>query len=266
MLHCVRTSGKYLFDNNTKFGISLEDASRTPPGDIELAIGTAIDAGAASISICDTVGECTPDGAAKLTEFCMKQIEKAGIHIDVVWHGHNDKGLSLANAMAAAMAGAQTISGTFSGLGERAGNTPLEQIIMLLFQAGNTQFDLTSLSPYCRKLAEYTHTPIPANTPLTGSQAFATSAGTHAAAILKARQLGQNFEDYVFSGVPASVLGRIQDVIIGPASGRANARYMLEQIGITATEDFVQKLMKHARTKDRRLTSEDIRQYIQISR
>ncbi len=223
MLHCVRTSGKYLFDNNTKFGISLEDASRTPPRDIELAIGTAIDAGAASISICDTVGECTPDGAAKLTEFCMKQIEKAGIHIDMVWHGHNDKGLSLANAMAAAMAGAQTISGTFSGLGERAGNTPLEQIIMLLFQAGNTQFDLTSLSPYCRKLAEYTHTPIPANTPLTGSQAFATSAGTHAAAILKARQLGQNFEDYVFSGVPASVLGRIQDVIIGPASGRANA-------------------------------------------
>jgi len=260
ILRSITTCGQYLTNNQTSFGISLEDASRTPPVDLKKAIKISLDAGAKSLTICDTVGECKPDGAAYLTEFVLELNEKYGRTVDVVWHGHNDKGLSVANAIAAAEAGANIISGTFLGIGERAGNTPLEQIIFLLFQAGNQQFDLKSLYPYCQALAKYTQTDILPTAPLVGSQAFATSAGTHAAAILKARQLGSDVEDAIYSGVSASVLGRKQDILIGPTSGQANARYILNLMGISATEKNIQKILNYAKEKDCCLNSKDIDQ------
>jgi 2-isopropylmalate synthase len=259
-LERIQAAGKYLSSHNTKFGVSFEDTSRTSPEELTLVIEAAIEAGAQRLAICDTVGDCTPEGAMKLTQFFLKFIKK--YEVKVIWHGHNDKGLGMANAIAAAQAGAHIISGTFLGIGERAGNTPLEQVIMFLFQAGSQQFNLKRIQAYCEKLAEYAHTPIPSTAPLVGGQAFATSAGTHSAAILKARQLGIDFEDAIFSSVPASKLGRIQEIVIGPTSGMANARYLLEQIGITVSEELTHQLLAYAKSKDRWLSSDDIRHYL----
>lgn len=262
MLTNLTEAGSYLNDHNMLYSFSLEDATRTPPDDVDRTIKTAIDAGVKLICLCDTVGESVPSGAAKITEFALERIAETGSNVELEWHGHNDKGLSVANAMAAAMAGANSIAGTFLGIGERSGNSPLEQVIMLLYQAGNENFNLEYIQPYCEKLAEYSESPITPMMPLVGRQVFATAAGTHSAAVLKARKLGLDFEDYVFSGVPASKLGRSQEVIIGPTSGMSNARYALEQIGVQVSEELAHGLLAYAKSQERWLSSEDIRQYI----
>lgn len=253
--------GKFLNDHNTDFGISLEDGTRAPPGDMDRAIKLALDAGVKDLAICDTVGECTPDGAARITEFYVERVTKSGMDVELVWHGHNDKGLSVANAMAAAAVGADTISGTFLGIGERAGNTPLEQVIMLLYQAGNEKYNLEYIQPYCEKWAEYAQIPIMPSMPLVGKQAFATGAGTHSAAVLKARKLGIEFEDAVFSSVPARELGRIQDVVVTPTSGKYNAHHMLEQIGLPASDELASDLLNYAKKQDTWMNGDEIRKY-----
>lgn len=259
----LKTAGDYLTARKTPFGFSLEDGSRTPPDDLARTMEVALTAGAITFAICDTVGDSTPAGAAALTEFVAQYLVKNNAEtVQILWHGHNDKGLSVANAIAAAQAGAHIISGTFLGIGERTGNTPLEQVVLLLSQAGNQHHDLAALYPYCQALSRHTDTPISITAPLIGQQAFATAAGTHSAAVLKAKALGTAFEDYVFSAVPASALGRYQDVLIGPTSGMANARYMLEQFGLQPNEDEVAALLAHAKSKDRWLSSEDIQAYI----
>ncbi|MCV3213055.1 hypothetical protein OGM63_05865 [Plectonema radiosum NIES-515] len=262
MLDRLAEVGKYLSDLDMHYSLAIEDATRTPADDLDRIIKSAIDAGVKLICLCDTVGESLPSGAARITQFTLERIAKAGVNIEVEWHGHNDKGLSVACAMASAMAGADSIAGTFLGIGERSGNSPLEQVIVLLYQAGNNNFNLEYIKPYCEKLAEYTESTITPITPLVGKQVFATAAGTHSAAILKARKLGIDFEDYVFSGVPASKLGLSQDIIIGPTSGMTNVRYALEQIGIPLSEELASNLLAYAKSKDRWLSRDDIRTYI----
>lgn len=256
MCNRLRTASAYLADNQTPFGFSLEDATRTPPDDLTQAIDIVLNANVAYITLCDTVGECTPAGATALTQYVATYTQANPVQL--IWHGHNDKGLSVANAIAAAQAGVAIISGAFLGIGERSGNTPLEQIVVLLAQAGNPSFHQQALLPYCTKLAEYTQIPIAANAPVVGQQSFATTAGTHAAAILKAKAMGKDLEDLVFSGVSAKALGRWQDVLVGPTSGSANARYLLEQLGLTPTAERIQALLDDAKSRDRWLTQNDI--------
>ncbi|MEB4591246.1 hypothetical protein VSS37_09680 [Candidatus Thiothrix sp. Deng01] len=253
--------GKFLNDNNTDFGISLEDGTRAPPQDLDRAIKLALDAGVKDLAICDTVGDCTPDGAARITEFYMERIAQSGQDVELVWHGHNDKGLSVANALASASAGADTISGTFLGIGERAGNTPLEQVIMLLHQAGNEKYNLAAIQPYCEKWSEYADIAIMPSMPLVGKQAFATGAGTHSAAVLKARKLGIEFEDAVFSSIAARELGRVQDVVVTPTSGKYNAHYILEQIGLPPSDQLASELLEYAKSQNTWMNGDDIRRY-----
>ncbi len=236
----------------------MEDSSRTSPDDLGKVIAAAAEAGAEYMTVCDTVGDITPDGARRLVRFVLDQIFKTGKAISITWHEHNDRGLGLVNALAAAEEGASVISGAFLGLGERCGNTPLEQAMMYLYQKGSSRFRLSGIPAYCEKLAEFVEIPIPKNAPLVGDQAFATCTGTHAAAILKARALGTDFEDFIFSAVPASKLGRSQELMIGPLSGLANAKYMLEMICVEPTADNASKLLDAAKRQNRWLEMKEI--------
>jgi 2-isopropylmalate synthase len=244
MLQTGSEAGKFLRQQKTRFGVSIEDATRTPPNRLQLAIETAISCGAEVLVICDTVGAATPEGAARLVTFVSGCAADSGV--EIWWHGHNDMGLSLANAIAAAEAGANCISGSFLGIGERTGNTPLEQLLIYLYQCGHRGFDISQIASYCRQLAAYTETPIPPNTPLVGEQAFATCTGTHAAAIAKARTFGKEFEDLIFSSVPATDLGRQQTILLGPTSGSTNARLVLSEAGIEPNEANVAKILRLA--------------------
>lgn len=257
MLEINREAGEFLRQQKTRFGVSIEDATRTPPERLQLAIDTAISCGAEVLTICDTVGAATPEGTARLVRFVRDRTADSGT--EIWWHGHNDMGLSLSNAIAAAEAGANCISGSFLGIGERTGNTPLEQFLIYLHQCGHQGFDISQIVTYCQCLAAYTETAIPPNAPLVGSQAFATCTGTHGAAIAKARAFGEEFEDLIFSSVPATHLGRQQTILLSSTSGSANARLVLSAAGIEPNQKNVEKILRVVRSLDTWLDSDRVR-------
>lgn len=242
---------------NLPFRVSYEDSSRADPTVLAQALMMAADLGATAVVLCDTVGDCTPQGAARLTEFSLNTLKISYPAVEIGWHGHNDKGLSLANAWASALAGASIISGTFLGVGERTGNTPLEQIIWLLHEAGNTLYDMSAVIRLCEFFSRCANVCVAANTPLLGSDVFSTSTGTHVAAILKSKCFGTDFEDLVYSSVPASALGRHQTLLLGPGSGRTAIKNAILSCGQEASPELVNALEAHCRSASASLAGLD---------
>src|ERR1700728_2851586 len=181
-----------------KYAVSLgldvmyvtEDTTRCDPETVKRLYSTAIRCGARAIVICDTAGHATPMGALALVRFVIQEVVKpSGEKIRVDWHGHSDRGLAIANSMAAVIAGADCVHGCAIGLGERVGNTQIDQMLVNLKLMGiapwDTQ-DLSKLKQYCQAVSRATGVPIPAHYPVVGDDAFRTATGVHAAAIIKA--------------------------------------------------------------------------------
>jgi len=238
-----------------------EDTVRTDPETIQRLYTTAIRSGAHAIVLCDTVGHATPEGAYNLVKFVIqKVVNPCGGKIRVDWHGHRDRGLAVANSLAAIAAGARQIHGVALSLGERVGNTPLELLLVNLRLMGLRQNDLTYLRAYCDKVAKATHTTIPPNYPVFGRDAFRTGTGVHAAAIIKAlRTHDRAVADAVYSGVPAHLFGLEQIVEVGPMSGKSNVLYWLARHGIPATDELVNRIFEAAKQSSRMLTDEELR-------
>ena len=168
-----------------------EDTVRTDPATIVALYSTAIRAGARAIVLCDTVGHATPRGAYNLVKFVIDEVVKpSGEKIRVDWHGHNDRGLAVANSMAAIDAGADQVHAAALSLGERVGNTPMEMMLVNLRLLGVIDRDLSQLKKYSETVAQATGTGIPPNYPIVGRDAFRTQTGVHAAAIAKAYKKG----------------------------------------------------------------------------
>lgn len=238
-----------------------EDTARTDPETVQRLYTTAIRSGARAIVLCDTVGHATPEGAFNLVKFAIENVVKpCGENIRVDWHGHRDRGLAVANSLAAIAAGARQIHGVALSLGERVGNTPLELLLVNLRLMGLRQNDLSFLRAYCAKVAKATHTIIPPNYPVFGRDAFRTATGVHAAAIIKAlRKHDRSLADAVYSGVPAHLVGLEQIVEIGPMSGKSNVIYWLARHGIPENEDVVNRIYEAAKQSSRVLTDEEVR-------
>lgn len=237
-----------------------EDTVRTDPGTIKTLYSTALACGAKAIVLCDTVGHATPQGAYNLVKFALEEIVKpAGGGIRVDWHGHCDRGLAVANSLAAIAAGADQIHAVANSLGERVGNTPMELMLVNLRLMGLIDRDLSRLKEYCEKVAKATHTTIPPNYPVVGRDAFRTATGVHAAAIIKAYKKDDHMlANCVYSGVPSHLFGLEQVIEIGPMSGRSNVVYWLEKRGIPATEDCVDRIFDAAKKATRVLSEEEI--------
>src|ERR1700731_3442633 len=136
-----------------------EDTIRTDPETVKRLYSTAIRSGARAIVLCDTVGHATPQGAYNLIKFAIDEVVKpSGEKIRVDWHGHNDRGLAIANSLAAVAAGAHQVHGVALSLGERVGNTPMELLLVNLKLMGLVGSDLTYLRAYVEKVAQATHT------------------------------------------------------------------------------------------------------------
>ncbi|HQY60309.1 MAG TPA: 2Fe-2S iron-sulfur cluster-binding protein [Polyangiaceae bacterium] len=119
------------------FCLVLEDTTRTPPAVLRQMFAAAVEAGAARICLCDTVGHVDPSGAAALVDFATGLLRELGApEVELDWHGHNDRGLALGNALAAARAGASAVHATAGGVGERCGNTAMEHLVEQLAAAG----------------------------------------------------------------------------------------------------------------------------------
>jgi isopropylmalate/homocitrate/citramalate synthase len=261
--HLERTT-----ENAVKFAVAhglpsmyvTEDTVRTDPATVERLYKTAIRSGARAIVLCDTVGHATPEGAYNLVKFVVANVVRpSGEDIRVDWHGHRDRGLAIANSLAAIAAGARQIHGVALSLGERVGNTPMELLLINLRLMGLRQNDLSYLRAYCAKVASATHTVIPPNYPVFGRDAFRTATGVHAAAIIKAlRSHDRTLADAVYSGVPAHLVGLEQIVEIGPMSGKSNVIYWLARHGIAETDEIVNRIFEAAKQSSRVLTDEEV--------
>ena len=237
-----------------------EDTVRTDPETVKRLYSTAIRNGARAVVLCDTVGHATPSGAFNLVQFVVAEVVKpSGEKIRVDWHGHNDRGLAIANSLAAIAAGAHQVHAAANALGERVGNTPMELMLVNLRLAGLIDRDLSSLRYYCEKVARATKTSIPPNYPVIGHDAFRTATGVHAAAIIKAMQKHDHrLADAVYSGVPAHLFGMEQVIEIGPMSGKSNVLYWLARHQIPADDALVSRILEAAKQSARVLSDAEV--------
>ncbi len=240
-----------------------EDTTRARPEIIKRLYKAAIECGARSIVVCDTVGHATPRGVRALVRFILEEVVKpSGENIRVDWHGHCDRGLAVANSLAAFEAGADQVHGAALGLGERVGNTPMDQMLVNLKLMGTPGWgdrDLRKLKDYAHTVSEALGVPIPPNYPVVGSDAFRTATGVHAAALIKAYKKNDvGLANQVYSGVPSHWFGMEQNIEVGPMSGKSNVVFWLEKRGITPTDGLVDKIFAHAKQADRLLTETEL--------
>jgi len=258
----------FAVDNDVPVMFVTEDTTRSKPEDVKLIYQRAMELGARRLCICDTCGHVTPNGVKQLLQFIDEEVIKDSGYkrseIEVNWHGHQDRGLGVANNIAAVEAGADVIHGTALGVGERAGNAPLDQTLVNLKLLGVIDNDLTQLDAYMQKANEYIEVPLPRNYPVFGMDAFETGTGVHASAVIKAMKKGDNWlADRVYSGVPAGDFGLKQVIRIGHMAGRSNIIWWLEQNGYEASDDLVAHVFEVAKSQRRNMEEQEVKDTVE---
>ena len=244
-----------------------EDTTRAHPDTLKQLYTAAIEAGARRICLADTVGHATPEGVWNLVTFMKDVVAQTGDDVKIDWHGHNDRGLALINSLTATYAGVSRVHGTAIGIGERVGNTSIDQLLVNFRLLGWLESDLSTLGAYCDFVSEITGVPIPSNYPVFGSDAFRTATGVHAAAVIKAMRKGDDWlANRIYSGVPAEYFGRKQTIEIGPMSGQSNVIHWLESRGIEPEPVLVNEIFSACKLSDRLLPEEDIMALVVRSR
>ena len=260
MLRHTEEAVKYAVDHGLPVMYVTEDTVRAQPDTLRQLFLAAIRCGAKRLCLCDTVGHATPTGAANLIRFALGVVRDSQADVELDWHGHCDRGLAVINTLAAIRAGATRVHGCAIGIGERVGNTPMDQLLANLRLLGWIDNDLSALPEYCERVSTTTGVPIPPNYPVVGRDAFRTGTGVHAAAVIKAFRKGEAWlADRVYSGVPASLVGRRQEIEVGPMSGESNVVFWLESHDFQVTSERVQAVFQRAKTVDRVLTDAEIR-------
>jgi 2-isopropylmalate synthase len=263
LLRLTRDAVELAVSYNLPVMYVTEDTTRAHPDTLRALYTTAIEAGAKRVCVCDTVGHATPEGTRALIQFIKSIVADTGEEVKVDWHGHQDRGLGVINSIAAFEAGADRVHGSALGVGERVGNTPMDQLLVNFQLMGYIERDLSNLMKYCQTASEAVGIPIPINYPVVGRDAFRTATGVHAAAVIKAFRKGDEWlADAVYSGVPAQMFGREQLIEIGPMSGKSNVIFWLERKGIEPTEERVEKIFSHAKQCNATLTEEEIRKIL----
>jgi len=253
--HAVRHARKYT--SNVEF--SAEDGSRSDWEFLARCVDTAIKAGAATINIPDTVGYTQPEEFAALIRCLLEKVPDSDKAVFSV-HCHNDLGLAVANTLAALHAGARQAEVTLSGIGERAGNASLEEVVMNLA----TRADLYGLEtgirqeqiyPSCRLLSRIIGQPIPPYKAITGGNAFAHESGIHQDGVLKHRQTYEIM-------TPESIGRSGTDMVLGKHSGRAALAAKVKELGFgTLNEEqvgLVFEAMKRLADKKMKIFDEDV--------
>ncbi len=237
-----------------------EDTVRSRPETLQPLFLNAIDKGAHRLCLCDTVGHATPDGVRNLIWWTRNLIEGTGKDIGIDWHGHNDRGLGVANSIFAAEFGADRIHGTALGIGERVGNAALDQILINFKLMGEIDNDLSKLVEWCQLVSEACDWPIPRSYPVMGEDAFRTATGVHAAAVIKAQKKGDHWlADRIYSGVPAGEFGMHQRIEIGHMSGLSNVIHWLDVHEIDPADGLAEYLLQAAKRHSRVLADSEVR-------
>ncbi|MEW6730143.1 MAG: LeuA family protein [Acidobacteriota bacterium] len=259
MLFATEDAVRFATERGLPVMYVTEDTTRAHPDTIRKLYQTAIECGARRICVCDTVGHATPAGVTALISFVKKIVLETGEDVKIDWHGHQDRGLGVINSIAAYEAGADRVHGAALGIGERVGNTPMDQLLVNFQLMGYINRDLRSLRAYCDIASEAVGIPVPPNYPVVGRDAFRTATGVHAAAVIKAfRKNDEMLANMVYSGVPAHAFGLEQIIEIGPMSGKSNVIYWLEKHNIEPQEARVERIFAAAKKSANVLTKEEI--------
>ena len=263
LISTMEKAVSYAVENDVPVMFVTEDTTRSNPDDVRAIYQRAMELGVRRLCVCDTCGHVTPNGVKKLLNFVDEEVIKDGGYkrneIEVNWHGHQDRGLGVANNIAAVEAGADVIHGTALGVGERAGNAPLDQTLVNLKLMGVIDNDLTLLDEYMRTANKYIEVPLPRNYPVFGEDAFETGTGVHASAVIKAMRKGDDWlADRVYSGVPAGDFGLKQVIRIGHMAGRSNIIWWLEQNGYEVNDELVAHLFEVAKSQRRNMLDSEV--------
>jgi isopropylmalate/homocitrate/citramalate synthase len=270
LLETTESAVKYAVSLGLEVMYVTEDTTRCDPEMVKRLYTAAINCGARAIVICDTAGHATPMGTFALVQFIMEEaVKPSGEKIRVDWHGHSDRGLAIANSMAALFAGAECVHATALGIGERVGNAQMDQMLVNLKLMDIVPWadqDLTRLKEYCLAVSRATGVPIPANYPVVGEDAFRTATGVHAAAVIKAYKKNDiELANTVYSGVPSHLFGLEQVIDIGPMSGKSNVLFWLDRRGILASDDVVESIYRRAKSSDHTLSEAEILECVEQS-
>ncbi len=263
----TRTAVRMCKDAGLTNTFVTEDTVRSHPHTLRRLFEAAIEEGVDGLCVCDTVGHATPNGVYNLVHFTKDLIRGLGTNTRVDWHGHNDRGFGLGNALSAIEAGADRVHGTVLGMGERVGNTPIDLMLVNLKLLGLHDGDLSSLAKLVDLASKACEWPIPVNYPVFGKDAFRTGTGVHAAAVIKAINKGDDWlADSVYSGVPASWFGRSQEIEIGHMAGDSNILYWLQSRGIEATDVLVDAIRSKAKSTNRVLEESEVMEVVNEAR
>ncbi|KVR40760.1 hypothetical protein [Burkholderia multivorans] len=214
----------------TNISLALEDATRGDPQFMRQLIAEGIDAGITTIAIPDTVGCALPVEFFSLIQM-LRDFVKDAVAISI--HCHNDLGLAVANSLAGLEAGADEVQTTLCGIGERAGNANMEELVAILANKQHTlhmTHDIVQHRLYetCALLASYLKLSVPLHKPLIGANAFSTEAGMHQQGVMKFR--------FTYEFMRAEDFGAESRIVIGRHSGRNILRQRLQQAGIHHVE------------------------------
>ncbi len=218
---------------------SPEDATRSDPEFVVDVCSLAVDAGATTINIPDTCGFATPGDYATLIRTVVDEVADGRSDVIVSTHCHNDLGLAVANALAAVEAGARQIEGAINGIGERAGNTSLEEVVMALVVRSDRYgvevgIDTTQIYPTSTEVAEISGYPVQYNKAVVGRNAFAHESGIHQHGVLRERTTYEIMD-------PTAVGQEGSTIVLGKHSGRAAFRDALERSGVTVHDATFQR-------------------------
>jgi len=259
----TRTAVRMSKTDNLPCTFVTEDTVRSRPELLARLFNAAIDEEVDGLCLCDTVGHAVPHGVFNLIYFAKNLIRARGTQTRIDWHGHNDRGLGLPNAISAVKAGADRVHGTVLGMGERVGNTHLDLLMVNLKLEGALDRDLSALAELTALASEACEVPIPVSYPVFGKDAFRTGTGVHAAAVIKAQNRGDDWlADRIYSGVPAGWFGRAQAIEVGHYSGASNVKAWLIAHGFKPEADVVQAVLGAAKATNRLLEEREIREVI----
>jgi 2-isopropylmalate synthase len=246
------------YTDNIEF--SPEDASRTEMEFLEEMVMAAVEAGATTINLPDTVGYATPKAYGEIFSHLLakfSQLKQRGIILSS--HCHNDLGLAVANSLAAVEGGARQVECTINGIGERAGNAALEEIVMALktradFYNIGTRIDATKIYPASRMVSTLTGLAVQRNKAIVGENAFAHESGIHQDGVLKYRETYEIMD-------PAAIGLSKNSLVLGKHSGRHAFRDRVTQLGYTLTDEQVESAFakfKALADKKKEVFDEDI--------
>lgn len=238
ILNVCMNSIEHAKDHGLFVAFSAEDATRTDLDFLKKIYKRADDFGVDRIHIADTVGAISPYGM----DYLVKEI-RSTINADIALHCHNDFGMALSNSIAGLLAGANAVSTTVNGIGERAGNTSLEEFIMSLkFIYGiDLGFDISKFYELSKLVESLTHMKIPYNKPIVGKNIFCHESGIHVDAVIE--------EPLTYEPFLPELIGHHRRIVLGKHSGCRAVRAKLNECGIDVTKDELCKIVEQVKNK-----------------